>query len=48
METIYEKFTKEDLGLPESASLAQVNATLSRDSFKGAITEGFNIFCLIN
>ena len=48
METIYEKFTKEDLKLPETATLAQVNDALSRGSFKGNITEGFNIFCLIN
>ena len=48
METIYEKFTKEDLKLPETATLAQVNDALSRGSFEGNITEGFNIFCLIN
>ena len=47
MDTIYEKFIKEDLNLPEAASLTLVNNSLREDSFKGNITEGFNIFILI-
>ena len=48
MEIIYENFTKEDLGLPEAASLTDIIDALERYSFQGNITEGFNIFCLIN
>ena len=48
MEIIYENFTKEDLGLPEAASLTDIIDALERDSFQGNITEGFNIFCLIS
>lgn len=40
-------------GLPDNASaehanLMQINKSLVKDSFKGSINEGFNIFCLIN
>lgn len=48
LEAIYEKFLKDDLNLPETATLSQVNMSLTKDSFKGCVTEGFNIFCLIN
>ena len=48
MEIIYVNFITEDLGLTEEASLEVICNTLDKNSFKGNITEGFNIFCLIN
>jgi|APSaa5957512535_1039671.scaffolds.fasta_scaffold59958_1 hypothetical protein len=48
MEIIYDKFTREDLGLSESSTLEEINARLDNDSFMCDITEGFDIFCLIN
>lgn len=48
LEVIYGKFIKEELMLPEDATLIQISKSLVKDSFKGSINEGFNIFCLIN
>ena len=48
LEKIYEKFVCDVLCLPATATLTQVSLALDKDSFKGTITEGFNIFCLIN
>ena len=50
MEDIYERFIREDLALPNAGSLSvsQVTDCLRKDSFKGSIIEGFDIYCLIN
>lgn len=48
LEVIYGKFIREELQLPEDATLIQINKSLVKDSFKGSINEGFNIFCMIN
>jgi hypothetical protein len=48
IETIYERFVKEVLRLGDNASLAQVDASLRKDSFQGKVLEGFDIYCLIN
>ena len=48
LELIYEKFVKEDLGISENSNLTQVTKALRKDSLKGNVTEGFNIFFLIN
>lgn len=48
MEIIYDKFTREHLGLSDTATIAEINATLDKDSFRCDVTEGFDIFCLIN
>ena len=38
LEVIYEKFLKDELNLPETATLSQVNMALTKDSFKGCVT----------
>ena len=49
MDMIYDRFISEDLGLnPDTATLSQIKTALRKDSFKGNIIEGFDIFCLIN
>lgn len=48
LETIYERFVNEDLKIGEQATLAQVDASLRKESFLGVILEGFDIYCLIN
>ena len=49
MNIIYERFVSEDLKLnPDTATLSQIKDALRKDSFKGNIIEGFDIFCLIN
>ena len=48
LETIYQRFITEDLKLNEGATVAQVDASLRKNSFLGCILEGFDIYCLIN
>ena len=48
METLYYEFVTEELGLPENSSLERVQACLQPDSFEGQISEGFDIFDLVN
>ena len=48
METLYTEFMTEELGLPENSSLARVQSSLKSDSFDGQISEGFDIYDLLN
>ena len=48
LESIYERFLDEELGLPPDAPISTINSTLKKDSFKNQIVEGFDIFTLIN
>jgi len=49
MTKIFNKFVTDDLGLAlETVTLEQINPCLSKNSFKDKITEGFNIYTLIN
>ena len=48
MNSIYEKFVKEKLGLnPKKASLLKVTKNLANDSFDDSIIEGFELYILI-
>jgi len=48
LEIIFKRFIVEDLGLSEDPELSSIMGSLEKESFQGKITEGFNIFCLIN
>jgi len=45
---VYEAFVTGALKLNLTASLSTVNAALKKDSFDGAVIEGFDIFILVN
>ena len=46
LESIYERFLDEELGLPPDAPISQITLSLKKDSFKNQIVEGFDIFTL--
>ena len=48
MESIYEQFITEELGLPLDVTDKKIKQSLSKDSFGGCIVEGFDIFSLLN
>ena len=47
MKTLYKEFVDE-LGLPENSTLDRVISSLKSDSFDGQISEGFDIYNLLN
>lgn len=47
MKTLYKEFIDE-LGLPENSTLERVLLSLKSDSFDGQISEGFDIYNLLN
>ena len=48
METLYYEFVTEELELPENATFDAVQKNLKSDSFDGQISEGFDIYDLLN
>ena len=48
METLYHEFVTEELCLPASSTLEKVQGSLKTDSFDGQISEGFDIYDLLN
>ena len=48
METLYNEFVIEVLGLPQNTSLERVQNSLKSESFDGQISEGFDIYDLLN
>jgi hypothetical protein len=46
---VYESFVTENLDVdPVTTSLSSINSKLTKDCFEGAVSEGFNLFILIN
>ena len=49
MNHVFKKFLQDELKLnPETATLAQIQNSLKKDSFEGDIQEGFDIFILVS
>lgn len=48
METLYYEFVTDELGLPENSTLDTIQSSLKSDSFDGQISEGFDIYDLLN
>jgi len=48
MTEIYHKFVLQELELPLTSTPKEINSRLVKDSFKGCIKEGFDIYCMIN
>ena len=48
METLYEEFVTDELALPSNSTLERVQSSLKSDSFDGQISEGFDIYDLVN
>ena len=48
MSTLYREFVTDTLGLPEGTKVSVVNSSLKSDSLDGNISEGFDIYSLLN
>jgi hypothetical protein len=47
MYEVFEYFVTNELKFPKISSLVSINSQITRDSFKGRINEGFNLFILM-